>query len=62
VIVKTFKGIVSQDIVGCFLVSFDSSEVPTHKERVHLLLKFCLCVEYFDFRAWTSELRIVNGS
>jgi hypothetical protein len=34
---------------GMFLVSFDRDEVPTHKERVHLLLKFCYCVEFFNF-------------
>jgi hypothetical protein len=34
------KGIVSRDFVVCFLVSFDSSEVPTPTELVHLLFKF----------------------
>jgi hypothetical protein len=29
-----------------FLASFDRSEVPTHKERVHLILKFRLRVEF----------------
>jgi hypothetical protein len=33
-----------------FFVSFDTSEVPTHKELVRLLLKLCFCVEFFDFR------------
>jgi hypothetical protein len=51
-IVSSVKGIVSPDFVICFLVSIDRSEVPTHKERVHLLLKFCFCVEFFDFRVW----------
>jgi hypothetical protein len=38
--------------VLCFLVSFESSEVPTHTstERVRLLFKFRFCVEFFDFR------------
>jgi hypothetical protein len=31
-----------------FLVSFDRSEVPTHEEQVHLLLKFCFCAEFSD--------------
>jgi hypothetical protein len=39
-LLKTFEGIVSRDFVVCFLVSFDRSEVPTHKERILLLLKF----------------------
>jgi hypothetical protein len=26
------------------------SEIPTHFERFHLLLKFRFCVEFFDFR------------
>jgi hypothetical protein len=47
---KKFKGIVSRDFVVCFLVSFDRSEVPTHKERAHLLLKFRFRVEIFDSR------------
>jgi hypothetical protein len=33
-----------------FLGSFDRSEVPAHKERAHLLLKFRFRVEFFDFR------------
>jgi hypothetical protein len=33
-----------------FFVSFDRAEVPTHKKRVHLLLKFRFYVEFFDFR------------
>jgi hypothetical protein len=47
-----FKGIFSQDFVVCLLVAFDRSEVEvsTHKERVHLLLKFRFRVEFFDFR------------
>jgi hypothetical protein len=40
------KGIVSRDFVVCFLVSFDRSEVSTHKEWVHLLLKFRFRVEF----------------
>jgi hypothetical protein len=32
-----------------FLLLFDRSEVPTHKERVRLLLKLCLRVEFFLF-------------
>jgi hypothetical protein len=35
-------------VVCFFLGSFDRSEVPTLKERVHLLLKFRLRVEIFD--------------
>jgi hypothetical protein len=41
-----------------FLVSFDRSEVPTHKERVHLLMKFRFRVEFFDF----ARLGIVSGA
>jgi hypothetical protein len=33
-----------------FLVSLDRTEVSTHKEKVHLLLKFCFRVEFFGFR------------
>jgi hypothetical protein len=33
-----------------FLVSFDSSEVPTPTELVHLLFKFRFRVEFFDSR------------
>jgi hypothetical protein len=33
-----------------FLVSIDSSEVPTHYGAVCLLLMFRFCVEFFDFR------------
>jgi hypothetical protein len=36
----SLKGIVSRDFIVCFLVSFDRSEVSTHKEWVHLILKF----------------------
>jgi hypothetical protein len=50
--VLLFKGIVSRDFGVCFLVSFDRSEVPTHQERFHLLLKFRFRVEFFDFRVW----------
>jgi hypothetical protein len=38
--VNSFKGIASWDFVVCFLVSFDSSEVSTPTEVVHLLIKF----------------------
>jgi hypothetical protein len=51
-----FKRIVWRDFVVYLLVSFDRSEVPTHKERVHLLLKYRFRVEIFDFRVsaqWT---------
>jgi hypothetical protein len=44
-----FKGIVSRDLVVCFLVSFDRSEVSTHKDRVYLLLKFRFRVKFFRF-------------
>jgi hypothetical protein len=40
----------------CFLVSFDRSEVSTHKERVHLLFKFRFHVKFFDFRVWAIRL------
>jgi hypothetical protein len=33
-----------------FLVPFDRSEVLTHKEQVHLLLKLQFRFEFFDFR------------
>jgi hypothetical protein len=36
--------------VVCFLVLFDSSEVPTPAELVHLLFKFRVCIEFFDSR------------
>jgi hypothetical protein len=36
-----FKGIVSQDFVVCFFVSFDGSDIYTHQERILLLLKVC---------------------
>jgi hypothetical protein len=44
------KVIVSRDFVVFFCMSFDRSEVPTHEERVHLLLKLRFRVECFDFR------------
>jgi hypothetical protein len=40
---------VLRDFVVRFLVSFKRSEVPTHKERIRLLLKLRFCVEFFDF-------------
>jgi hypothetical protein len=49
---EDIKGTVSRDFVICFLVSFDRSDVSTHKERVHLLLKFRFRVEFFDFCIW----------
>jgi hypothetical protein len=39
-----------------FLVSFDRSEVPTHKERACLLLKLCFRVDFFRF----SRLGVVS--
>jgi hypothetical protein len=45
-----FKGIVERDFVVRFFMSFERSEVPKHKERVHLLLIFRFRVEFFDFR------------
>jgi hypothetical protein len=45
------KGIVSRNFVVCFLVPFDSSEVPTHSELVHLLFKFRFRVKFCDFCA-----------
>jgi hypothetical protein len=39
-IFSTLKGVVSRYFVVCFLVSFDSSEFPTHKERVHFRVVF----------------------
>jgi hypothetical protein len=47
-----FKGIVSQDFVVCFFVSFDGSDIYTHQERVLLLLKFRNRIEFFDFCVW----------
>jgi hypothetical protein len=44
------KGIVSRDFMVCFLVSFDRSDIPTHQERVLLLLKVRFRIEFFDFR------------
>jgi hypothetical protein len=46
------KGIVSQDFVVCFLVSFDRSDISTHQEKVLLLLNVRFRVEFFDFRVW----------
>jgi hypothetical protein len=43
-----------------FFGSFERSEVPTHKERVQLLLKFRFREEFFDFVSGHSELRIVK--
>jgi hypothetical protein len=45
-----FKGIVSRDLVVCFLVSFDRSDISTHHERVLFLLKVRFRIEFFDFR------------
>jgi hypothetical protein len=51
IVVETLKeGIASRDFVVCFLVSKDRSEVCTQAERIHVLLKFSFCVEFFDFR------------
>jgi hypothetical protein len=44
------KGIVSRELVVCSLVSFYRSEVPTHTDRVRLLVKFRFRVEFLDFR------------
>jgi hypothetical protein len=44
------KGIVSRDFVVSFLVSFDRLEVPTHTERVRLLLILRFRIKFFDFR------------
>jgi hypothetical protein len=41
--IELLKGIVSRDFVVC-------AEVPIHKERVHLRLKFRFRVKFFDFR------------
>jgi hypothetical protein len=49
---KIIKGIVSQDIVVCYLVSFDRSEfseVCIPAERVCLVLKALCRVEFFLF-------------
>jgi hypothetical protein len=35
-------------------VSFDRSEVPTNKERVHLLLKFRFAYQIFSFARGVS--------
>jgi hypothetical protein len=48
------------DFVVCFLVSFDRSEVPTNKERVHLLLKFRFMSKFSIFASVHSELRKVK--
>jgi hypothetical protein len=37
-----------------FLVSFDSSEVHSHTELIHLSVKFGFRVEFFDFRVSAS--------
>jgi hypothetical protein len=47
---KGLKGIVAQDFVVWFLVSFNRSEVCKHAGRVRLLLKFRFRVEFFDLR------------
>jgi hypothetical protein len=44
--------------VVCFLVSFDRSEVSTHKERVNLLLKFVIVSKFSIFASVRSELLI----
>jgi hypothetical protein len=36
-------------ILWYVFVSFDRSEIPTHKERAHFLLTFSFRVEYFYF-------------
>jgi hypothetical protein len=45
-----FKGIVSRDLVVCFLVSFDRYDISTHQEWVLSLLKVRFRIEFFDFR------------
>jgi hypothetical protein len=47
---KFVKGIVSRDFVVCFLVSFDRSDIPTHQERVLLLLEVRFRIKFFNFR------------
>jgi hypothetical protein len=54
------KEIVTRDFVVCFLVSFDSYEVPTHSELVHLHFKFRFCVKYFNFRVSAYEVYSVS--
>jgi hypothetical protein len=44
-----FKGIVSQDFVVCFLVSFDRPDISKHQERVLLLLKSSFSYRNFRF-------------
>jgi hypothetical protein len=52
--VLTYKLILKRDnltrFCGKFLVLIDRSEVPTHKERVRLHLKFQFRVEFLDLR------------
>jgi hypothetical protein len=56
-----FKGIVSRDFVVCFLVSLDRLLVSTHKERVHLLLKFRFSVGFFFiFASGRSESKMAR--
>jgi hypothetical protein len=54
--------IVSRDFVVCFLVSFDSSEVSTHTELVHLLFNFRFRVKFFDFRVSAVLVYYVSGA
>jgi hypothetical protein len=49
-LIRRFKGIVSRDLVVCFFVSFDRSDISAHQERVLLLLKVRLRIDFFDFR------------
>jgi hypothetical protein len=49
-LIPNLKGIVSQDFVICFLVSFDRYDISTHQEWVLLLLKVGFRIDFFDFR------------
>jgi hypothetical protein len=46
---------------GMLFVSFYRSEVSTHKERVHLFLKFRFRVEFFDFRSCAHSLMCMDS-
>jgi hypothetical protein len=48
--------------VVCFLVSFDSSEVPSHSDLVQLLFTFRFHVELFDFRISAKLVYTLSGA